>query len=90
MSELPKGWDNAERVHPQMYLKKVGGGEILYLMLGHCCGRFDMQPIMEECDTVRRSWDLPFTTSCFNGGFPGEYLRQPGKPQTSIGLPQIT
>ena len=59
MSELPVGWDDPERVHPQMYLKKVGRGEILYLMLGHCCGRFDMQPIMEECDIVKCSWDLP-------------------------------
>ena len=59
MTELPVGWDDAERVHPQMYLKKVGSGEILYLMLGHCCGRFDMQPLMAECDVVRCSWDLP-------------------------------
>ncbi len=59
MSALPDDWDDPERVHPQMYLKKVGRGEILYLMLGHCCGRFDMQPIMQECDSVRCSWDLP-------------------------------
>jgi hypothetical protein len=59
MSELPDGWDNPNRVHPQMYLKKVGGGEILYLMLGHSCGQFDMQPIMEQCDVVKCSWGLP-------------------------------
>ncbi|MFT7220978.1 MAG: hypothetical protein ACI8Z1_002599 [Candidatus Azotimanducaceae bacterium] len=59
MSDLPIGWDNPERVHPQMYLRKVDRGEILYLTLGHCCGRFDMQPIMKECDIVKCSWELP-------------------------------
>ena len=59
MSELPEGWENPEAVHPQMYLRELGDGEILYLMLGHCCGQFDMQPIMDECDTVKCNWDLP-------------------------------
>ncbi len=59
MSELPDGWDDPDRQHPQMYLREYGQGEVLYLTLGHCCGRFDMQPIMDECDIVRCSWDLP-------------------------------
>jgi len=59
MTDLPPEWDDAERLQPQMYIKAVGAGEILYLMLGHCCGPYDMQPIMEECETVRGSWELP-------------------------------
>ena len=59
MTDLPPEWDVPDRVQPQMYLKTIGSGTVLYLMLGHCCGRFDMQPIMDECDVVRASWDLP-------------------------------
>lgn len=59
MTDLPPEWDDPEAVRPQMYLRSIGRGQILYLTLGHCCGKFDMQPIMDECDVVRCSWDNP-------------------------------
>ena len=33
---------------PCMYLHPCGEGEVLYLTLGHCRGKYDMQPLMEE------------------------------------------
>jgi type 1 glutamine amidotransferase len=33
---------------PCMYLHPYGAGEVLYLTLGHCRGKYDMQPLMEE------------------------------------------
>ncbi len=32
---------------PCMYLHPYGGGEVLYLTLGHCRGKYDMQPHIE-------------------------------------------
>lgn len=32
---------------PCMYLHPYGEGEVLYLTLGHCRGKYDMQPLME-------------------------------------------
>ena len=43
-----------------LYLRSVGAGELLYCTLGHCRGRYDMQPLMAEYPTVERgSWKLP-------------------------------
>lgn len=33
---------------PCMYLHPYGEGEVLYLTLGHCRGKYDMQPLIEE------------------------------------------
>lgn len=33
---------------PCMYLRPYGEGEVLYLTLGHCRGKYDMQPHIEE------------------------------------------
>lgn len=44
---------------PQMYLHPVGDGEVLYLMLGHCTGKYDMQPIMEVAPVARCAWNYP-------------------------------
>ena len=41
------------------YTHRVGDGEVLYITLGHCCGKYDMQPIVEEAPVVRGSWDNP-------------------------------
>jgi type 1 glutamine amidotransferase len=42
------------------YLHPVGQGCVLYNTLGHCRGRFDMQPLMDEYPMVERgSWELP-------------------------------
>lgn len=42
---------------PQLYVKDHGAGAILYTPLGHACGRYDMQPLMEEAPVVRGPWD---------------------------------
>ena len=43
-----------------MYLHAEGKGEVLYLTLGHCRGKYDMRPIMDEYPVVERcSWELP-------------------------------
>lgn len=45
---------------PVMYLHSVGAGSVLYLTLGHCRSKFDMQPLMDEYpDTERCAWDSP-------------------------------
>ncbi|MCS6946616.1 MAG: ThuA domain-containing protein [Steroidobacteraceae bacterium] len=43
-----------------LYLRRVGGGEVLYCTLGHCRGQYDMQPLMAEYPQIERgSWKLP-------------------------------
>ncbi len=50
----------AEEPRPVMYLHPCGQGEVLYLTLGHCRGKYDMRPIMDEYPVVERcSWELP-------------------------------
>jgi type 1 glutamine amidotransferase len=44
---------------PQMYLHSVGEGEVLYLMLGHCTGKYDMQPLMDIAPISRCAWNYP-------------------------------
>lgn len=45
---------------PCMYLHPFGGGEVLYLTLGHCRGKYDMQPLIEEYpDREQGSWKTP-------------------------------
>ena len=52
-------WRDNDRV-PIMYLREWGGGEVLYLNLGHARGRYDMQPLMEEYPDIERgSWKQP-------------------------------
>jgi type 1 glutamine amidotransferase len=41
------------------YTHRVGEGEVLYITLGHCCVKYDMQPIVEEAPVVSGSWDNP-------------------------------
>ena len=40
-------WENDDP-RPCMYLHPYGEGEVLYLTLGHCRGKYDMQPLIEE------------------------------------------
>jgi type 1 glutamine amidotransferase len=40
-------WETDEP-RPCMYLHPYGEGEVLYLTLGHCRGKYDMQPMIEE------------------------------------------
>lgn len=50
----------SDEPRPVMYLHRHGDGEVLYLTLGHCRGRYDMQPLIEEYPEVERcSWLSP-------------------------------
>lgn len=45
---------------PILYLHNHGKGEILYLNLGHCRSRYDMEPLMSEYPEIERcSWLSP-------------------------------
>jgi type 1 glutamine amidotransferase len=41
------------------YTHPVGEGEVLYITLGHCCGKYDMRPIQDVAEVVRGSWENP-------------------------------
>jgi len=41
------------------YTHPVGQGEVLYIPLGHCCGRYAMRPIPATTEVVRGSWENP-------------------------------
>ena len=52
-------WESGKQ-RPVLYLHPWGNGEVLYFTLGHCRGKYDMQPLMEEYPRVERcSWELP-------------------------------
>ena len=41
-------WMKNSDVQPVFYLHPYGEGTVLYLTLGHCRGKYDMQPLIEE------------------------------------------
>ena len=41
-------WMTGEEKQPVLYLHPYGDGEVLYFTLGHCRGKYDMQPLIEE------------------------------------------
>lgn len=50
----------SDEPRPVLYLHAHGAGAVLYLTLGHCRGRYDMQPLLEEYPQVERcSWESP-------------------------------
>lgn len=50
----------SDEPRPVLYLHSRGAGAVLYLTLGHCRGRYDMQPLLEEYPQVERcSWESP-------------------------------
>ncbi|HVS76962.1 MAG TPA: ThuA domain-containing protein [Steroidobacteraceae bacterium] len=50
----------SDEPRPVLYLHGHGAGSVLYLTLGHCRGRLDMQPLIEEYPRVERcSWESP-------------------------------
>lgn len=50
----------SDEPRPVLYLHEHGAGAVLYLTLGHCRGRYDMQPLLEEYPQVERcSWESP-------------------------------
>ena len=51
-------WPDSE--HQVMYLRRYGGGDILFFSLGHARGRYDMRPLSERYPFVERgAWTLP-------------------------------
>lgn len=52
-------WDD-DAPRPQLFSNAYGQGEVMYTSLGHCRGKFDMQPIgIDVCDVERGAWDSP-------------------------------
>ena len=45
--------------HPQMYLHPHGDGQVLYLTLGHCRGKYDLRPLMDIAPVERCAWNYP-------------------------------
>lgn len=41
-------WKKDSDVQPVLYIHPYGDGEVLYFTLGHCRGKYDMQPLIEE------------------------------------------
>jgi len=41
-------WMKEDAIQPVLYLHPYGAGEVLYFTLGHCRGKYDMQPLIEE------------------------------------------
>jgi type 1 glutamine amidotransferase len=41
-------WMKEDDVQPVYYLHPYGEGTVLYMTLGHCRGKYDMQPLIEE------------------------------------------
>lgn len=56
---VDRSWPDDEP-RPVLYLHRHGAGEVLYLTLGHCRGRWDMRPLIPEYPRIERcSWELP-------------------------------
>ena len=52
--------DQADGRQLVLYLRAHGDGEVLYCTLGHCRGKYDMRPMIDEYPVVERgSWKLP-------------------------------
>lgn len=41
-------WVKEDDIQPVLYIHPYGAGQVLYLTLGHCRGKYDMQPAIEE------------------------------------------
>ncbi|NQX89585.1 MAG: ThuA domain-containing protein [Halioglobus sp.] len=41
-------WKKKTDVQPVLYIHPYGEGQVLYFTLGHCRGKYDMQPLIEE------------------------------------------
>jgi len=53
-------WMKDSDVQPVLYLHPYGTGEVLYFTLGHCRGRYDMQPLIEDYPTTEEgAWKTP-------------------------------
>jgi type 1 glutamine amidotransferase len=56
-----EGHHDGDPTRPVLYLRRHGAGEVCYLTLGHCRGRFDMQDmgVDDTGRTDRGSWEVP-------------------------------
>jgi len=45
-------WMKETDIQPVLYLHPYGKGVVLYFTLGHCRGKYDMQPLMEEYPSI--------------------------------------
>ncbi|MCB1696154.1 MAG: ThuA domain-containing protein [Pseudomonadales bacterium] len=53
-------WVKQTDVQPVLYLHPYGEGTVLYLTLGHCRGKYDMQPLIEEYPAAEEgAWKTP-------------------------------
>ena len=59
------------------YLRELGEGAVFYLTLGHSCGKYDMQPMMEEAPIMRGSWELPVFYELIRRGL--AWAKEPAK-----------
>ena len=41
-------WKKETNEQPVLYIHRYGQGQVLYFTLGHCRGKYDMQPFIEE------------------------------------------
>ncbi|MDA0338468.1 MAG: ThuA domain-containing protein [Proteobacteria bacterium] len=52
-------WTDSDK-HLVMYSHPHGAGEVLYCTLGHCRGKYDMQPLVDEYPVIERgAWVQP-------------------------------
>jgi type 1 glutamine amidotransferase len=56
MRRVPESIDDPDQQRPLLYLRRHDAGAVLYLALGHVRGRFDMQPLMDECSVEVGPW----------------------------------
>lgn len=53
-------WRKETDQQPVLYIHPYGKGEVLYLTLGHCRGKYDMQPMIEEYpEPEEGAWRTP-------------------------------
>lgn len=53
-------WVKEDDVQPVLYLHPYGKGQVLYFTLGHCRGKYDMQPMIEEYPVIEEgAWKTP-------------------------------
>ena len=56
---VEEDWTENDR-HLVMYSHRHGDGEVLYNTLGHCRGKYDMVPMIDEYPTIERgAWSQP-------------------------------
>ena len=53
-------WTGGSDQHLVGYLRELGVGAVLYNTLGHCRGKYDMRPMIDEYPQIERgAWESP-------------------------------